>query len=168
MEMTAAMRVEAAVTRDETDATVVRAVGRTASTNRDAILIQSASIQLLLKSAIERARATGSNSTDVPALEVLLAALDDLHELLMATAAPAEIAVGARAISFKDGLANWWDRDRVSILDRSFNMGLFAGGLMLCSHFGLVSAVTVATLVRGKEIGEALKEAAKMLPRRGT
>lgn len=168
LQTTVGMQVEATVTRDETDATVIRAVGRTASTNRDAILIQSASIHLLLKSAIERARATGSNSTDVPALEAILAALDDLHKLLMATTAPAEIAVGARAISFRDGLVNWWDHDHVSILDRSFNMGLFAGGLMLCSHFGLVSAVTVATLIRGKEIGEALKEAAKILPRRGS
>jgi hypothetical protein len=42
-------------------------------------------------------------------------------------------------------------------------MGLFAGRLMLCDHFGLIQAVTVATLIRGKEIAEAMKEAAKLL-----
>jgi hypothetical protein len=42
-------------------------------------------------------------------------------------------------------------------------MGLFTGGMVLCSLIGLVPAVTIAALIRGEEIGEALKEAAKVL-----
>jgi hypothetical protein len=63
----------------------------------------------------------------------------------------------------KDGLANWWDRDHISILDRSFNMGLFAGGLALYANFDLIPLVAVATLIGGKEIGEAIRAAVALL-----
>jgi hypothetical protein len=48
-------------------------------------------------------------------------------------------------------------------MDRSFNMGLFAAGLALVASFGLIESVTVATLIRGKDIPEAIKAVAELL-----
>ena len=142
-------------------------IGTATLANRDLILIQSTSIQFLLEGAIARAKREGSNSTDIPALQNILAAVVDLHQMVMVTMVP-EAIVGAKAISVKDKLIDWWDSDHASILDRGFNMGLFAAGLGLCALAGVVPAVVVATLIRGKEIGEALKEVAKILAGQNT
>jgi hypothetical protein len=80
-------------------------VGRAVLANRDAVLIRSLSIRLLISAAIERARAEGSNSANVPELEVIPSAVEGLHQVLLATTAPVEAAVGDKAISFRDGLA---------------------------------------------------------------
>src|SRR5215831_15959480 len=34
-----------------------------------------------------------------------------------------------------DALVNWWNLDHANILNSSFYMGLFCGGLLLCSYF---------------------------------
>ncbi|UVO34493.1 hypothetical protein KUL72_23740 [Bradyrhizobium arachidis] len=159
---------EAALAQDQVDATVSHrleavSIGATTLANRDAVLMQSTSIRFLLEGMIARAKSEGSNSTDIPALQAILKALVDLHQTLLTTTAPAEAAVADRALSFKAGLANWWARDHVSILDRGFNMSLFAAGLGLCALAGVVPAAIVATLIRGKDVAEALKAAAKLL-----
>jgi hypothetical protein len=42
-------------------------------------------------------------------------------------------------------------------------MALFTAGLGLISHFGLIPAAIVASLIKGKEIGEALKHVAEIM-----
>lgn len=140
------------------------AVGRAVIANRDAVLVQASSIELLLSGAIDRAREARSNSGNVPELETILVAVRDLRVMLLETAAaPAEAGVGVQALSVKDGLAKWWAKDPVSILDRGYNMGLFLGGLILIGHFGLLPATIVASLIRGRDIAEAIKAAADLL-----
>jgi hypothetical protein len=136
-------------------------VGKTTIANRNAILVQSMSIELLLRDAIE----SRSNTVSLPELEAILAAVIDLRAILVTETSDAN--VGAQALSYKDALVNWWNKDRASILDRSFNAGLFVGGLMLVEQFGLVSAVTVAAAIHGKEFTEAIKAVADVLKRIG-
>jgi hypothetical protein len=136
-------------------------VGKTAIANRNAILVQSMSIELLLRDAIE----SRSNTLSLPELEAILATVIDLRAMLVTETSDAN--VGAKALSFKDALVNWWNTDHASILDRTFNAGLFVGGLMLVEQFGLVSAVTVAAAIHGKEFTEAIKAVAEVLKRIG-
>jgi hypothetical protein len=152
-------------TNVHSDAIVVKgpaAVGRTVIANRDAILVQAMSVELLLRGAIDREKAARSNSGSLPELDAILEAVNELRAMLLTTTA-ATPEIGARALSFKDDLINWWNKDSASILDRGFNAGLFVGGLILCQHFGLVSAVTVAAALHGKEFTEAIKAVAEVL-----
>jgi len=141
--------------------TTVR-IGRVAIANRDAILVQAMSVELLLRGAIDREKAARSNSGSLPELDAILEAVNELRAMLLTTTA-ATPEIGAKALSFKDDLINWWNKDSASILDRGFNAGLFVGGLILCQHFGLVSAVTVAAALHGKEFTEAIKAVAEVL-----
>lgn len=142
----------------------VTAPGKVVLANRDAILLQTTSIELLLTATIERMRAERSNSHSMSELDTLLAAVVDLKSMLILPA-PSEESVGAAALSLRNGLLNWWRQDHVQILDRGFTMGLFGAGLALVSHFGLLPAVTVASLIRGKDLVEAFKSAADLLGR---
>jgi hypothetical protein len=137
-------------------------VGRATVTNRDLIVIQTASVELLLTEALERLKQSRPNSGGIPELERLLSATSELRNLLSGMP-PADAIVGAKALSIRDGLVSWWTHEQVSSVDRSFNMGLFAGGLVLCAQFGLVPAVTVARLIRGRSLADALGAAHKSL-----
>lgn len=146
------------------NASFIVSSGKVVIGNRDAILLQATSIELLLSATIERMKAERINSHSMPELDVLLGAVTDLKSMLV-VASPSEEKVGAAALSIRDGLLNWWRQDHAQILDRSFTMGLFAGGLALVSHFGLLPAVTVASLIRGKDLVEAFKAAGELLER---
>jgi hypothetical protein len=159
----AAVRALAGGERPDTVvATVHTAIGSTRTANRDAILIKSTTVRLLLTAAIDRARAERSNSAGIPELEAILAAVDDLHEMVSTASVPTEVA-RAKVTTFKQGLLNWWDRDHVEIIGNSFNAGLFTALMELTAQVGLVQAVTIATLLKGKDIVEALTALAKIL-----
>jgi hypothetical protein len=148
----------------DTTVTVTRSsVGSTRVENRDAILIKSTVVRLLLTAVIDRAKAERSNSAGIPELEAIQAAVNDLHEMLLATTAiPAE-AVNAKIVTFKTGVLNWWDHDHVEIVGNTYNAGLFAALLELSAQVGLVQTVTIAALIKGKDIVAALTALAKIL-----
>jgi hypothetical protein len=132
--------------------------------NRDAILVQALSIELLLRDAIDQR----ANSGGLPELQTILARVVDMRAMLdTAVAAPVEASVGAQALSFKNALLEWWNKNHVSILDRSFNSGLLVGGLMLVAYCGLVPVATVAAAIHGKEFTEAIKALAEVMKRIG-
>jgi hypothetical protein len=79
-----------------------------------------------------------------------------------------EAEIGAKALSIKDCLLNWWNKDHVTILDRAYNMSLFAGGLGLCCAFGILPAITAGVIIRGKEITDALKADVELLKLAGS
>jgi hypothetical protein len=135
-------------------------VGRAAIANKSAILLQASSIELLLRGLIDREKETRSNSGSLPELEALLTEVGNLRaSLATATAAP---EVGALALSFKAGVLAWWAKDHVSIVDNCFKSSLFVLLMGLIVHFGLIPATIAATLLN-KDVGEALKELAKLL-----
>ncbi|WP_407193225.1 hypothetical protein [Bradyrhizobium sp. STM 3566] len=160
------MQVEATVARDHTDATVIRAVGKAASANREVILLQSTSIQLLLTSAIERAKVERTNSTSVPELEAILLAAQELHRSLLQTESPADV-IGEKAITFKRGVANWYTRDHVSILNRTFDRGMFVAAIGLCVWAGVIPSAIAAFIVHPKESVELVKELNKLFGKHG-
>jgi hypothetical protein len=138
-------------------------IGRTALANRDAILIKSTIVRLLLVAEIDRAKAERSNSASVLELETIQAAVNDLHEMLSTTTAVSVDVVGEYVDRFKKGVLDWWDRDHVQILGNSFNAALFTALMELSAQVGLVQAVTIAAFIKGKDVVEALKALAKIL-----
>jgi hypothetical protein len=143
------------------------AVGRVVIANRDSVIVQARTIELLLSGAIERAKETRSNSESLPDLEAIHGAAIDLLQSLLSSTTLTEGNAGTNALSFKDGLVRWWSKDHASILDRSYNAGLFTAGLLLCATFGLIPAVTIATLIKGKEMKEVLESCVEVLKRLG-
>jgi hypothetical protein len=158
---------EVAVAVDEIDATVIRAapasIGTATLANRDSILIQSLSVQLLLKDAIDRAKAERLNSASVSELEEILSANEALHRMLLTTTSLD--AVGETALSLRAGLVKWLSRDPASILDRGYDFGLFTAVVGICVLAGVIPSAIAAVLVRPKETVEILKEINKFLGR---
>jgi hypothetical protein len=135
-------------------------VGKVAIANRDAILVQARSIELLLRDAIDREKEARSNTGSLPELQFILAAVIDMRAMLATTTSEAD--VGAKALSFKVGVLDWWNKDHVSILDAGYKSGLFILLMGLIVYFGLIPATIAATLIN-KDVGEALKQLVKLL-----
>ncbi len=140
------------------------AIGRIAITNRDAVLGKALSIEFLVRALVDREKEARPNAGSLPELETILADVVDLRAMLLATvAAPSDASVGAKALSFKGALVNLWNKEHVSILKLGFDASLFFLGLELIEHFGLVNATIMATVIRQKEIPEALKHLAEIM-----
>ena len=148
---------------DTVEATIYTALGGIRIANRDVILIKSTQVRLLVTAAIDQAKAERSNSAGVPELEAILAAVDNLHEMVLTTTALPPEVIDARVDTFKKGVLSWWAHDHVQILGNSFNGALFAALMELSAQVGLVQAVTIATILKGKDLVEALKALAKVL-----
>jgi hypothetical protein len=137
-------------------------VGRASLANRDSITIQAASVEVLLRDAIDRLKEVRPNSDRIAELESLRSVIAEFRQLLSGMP-PADAIAGAKALCIRDGLVNWWNHEQLSITDRDFDMGLFAGALALCAQAGLIPPAKVASLIRGKHLRHALSEAVKSL-----
>jgi len=145
------------------DAILVKApatVGRTVIANRDAILVQAMSAELLLGDVIDREKEARRNTGSAPELEAILAKVHDVRAML--AAAPSEPEVGATALLLKKCVLDWFDKDHVSILNLGYKSGLFVLLMGLIVYFGLIPATIAATLL-SKDVGEALKQLVKLL-----
>ncbi len=152
-----------AATDVRTDATVVKgpaAVGRTVIANRDAILVQTMSAELLLRDVIDRETEARRNTGSAPELELILSKIHDVRAML--AAAPSESDVGATALLLKKGVLDWWNKDSESILNLGYKSGLFVLLMGLIVYFGLIPATIAATLL-SKDVGEGLKSLVKLL-----
>jgi hypothetical protein len=135
-------------------------VGRIAIANRNAILVQAMSVELLLRDAIDREMEARRNTGSAPELEAIFAKVHDLRAML--ATAPSEPDVGATALLFKKGVLDWWDKDHEAILTLGYKSGLFVLLMGLIVYFGLIPATIAATLL-SKDVGEALKQLVKLL-----
>jgi hypothetical protein len=140
-------------------------VGKVVIANKAAIYFQALQLELQIEGRIVIAREERSNSESVEELEALKQSVAALRTAISeeATGQDDEAGIGAKALSIKDGLLNWWTKDHVTILDRAYNMSLFAGGLGLCCASGILPAITVGVIIRGKEITDALKAGVDLL-----
>jgi hypothetical protein len=118
---------------------------------------------LLLRDAVDRAKAERLNSASVSELEEILSANEALHRMLLTTT-PLD-AVGETALSLRAGLVKWWSRDPASILDRGYDFGLFTAAVGICVLAGVIPSAIAAVLVRPKETVEVFKEINKILGR---
>jgi hypothetical protein len=150
-----------AVTSNDADLTVTRSqrlvVGKIVIANKAAIYFQAVQLELQLQDQIDRAIEERSNSVSVEKLEAICVSVRNLRNGLSAETSPDEAEIGARALSIKDGVLDWWANDHVKILDAAYNTVLFAGCLGLIYTFGTVPAVVAGSIVRGKQVGDALK-----------
>jgi hypothetical protein len=132
-------------------------VGKIVIANKAAIYFQAVQLELQLQDQIDRAIEGRSNSVSVEKLEAICVSVRNLRIGLSAETSPDEAEIGARALSIKDGVLDWWANDHVKILDAAYSTVLFAGCLGLIYTFGTVPAVVAGTIVRGKQVGDALK-----------
>jgi hypothetical protein len=135
-------------------------VGKVAIINKDAIVIQAMSIELLLREVIDREKEARSNSGVLPEIEAVLAEVHDLRATLVTTTS--EVVAGTKALSFKAGVLKWWDKDHESILSLGYKSSLFILLMGLIVYFGLIPATIAATLLN-KDVGDALKQLVKLL-----
>jgi hypothetical protein len=66
--------------------------------------------------------------------------------------------------TFADGVRAWWNKNHATICTRTFDLGLFASSVGICSMAGAggkVAAVVSAALVGGKSVTSALKGLSK-------
>ncbi len=78
-----------------------------------------------------------------------------------------ESSVAKKAVSFGQGVENWWTKDHVSIMNNSYSVGLFLSAVCLCTLVGVnptFAAGVAGVLVGGKPVAGALKALAKKLP----
>jgi hypothetical protein len=93
-------------------------IGRLANANRDAVLFQAVSIELLLRNAID-ARPNSS----LPELQDILNKIQELGAMLATTTS--ELDVGAKALSLNECVLAGLAKDHVSILDLGCKSSLF-------------------------------------------
>jgi hypothetical protein len=66
--------------------------------------------------------------------------------------------------TFAQGIRNWWDKDHDKICAKTYDMGLFAAAVGVCSFAGAGGPMAVAisaALVGGKPVADAFKGIAK-------
>lgn len=144
-----------------TTVTIVTAV----RTNQVSLQLTAISLLSSLDAKIEQLRADRSNSEDPVLYQDLK---NRVEAFLAAVSAMEEPPIAASSLSIADGLRGWWDRDHADICSKTFNMGLFAGGLSICAAAGVlgpIGVVTVGTLIAGKNLTGALEACAKLLTR---
>jgi hypothetical protein len=132
-------------------------------TNQLALKLAAISLLASLDAKLEQLREARSNSEDPALYEDLKRRVE---EFLAASASNDEVPVIATTLSLADGLRNWWIKDHSNICSKALNLGLFAGGLVICGlagALGTVSVVTIGALVGGKDVASALEACVKVL-----
>src|ERR1700756_3102205 len=83
-------------------------IGRVAIANRDAVLFQAVSIELLLRNAIDARPNSG-----LPELQDILTKIQELRAMLATTTS--ELDVGAKALSLKECVLAWLAKDPCAV-----------------------------------------------------
>lgn len=142
---------------------IVRAV----LSNQVHVQIAAAALLSAIELKIEVLRTSGSNSE--------IDEFDDLkrrvEEFLAANSKRDEAPIADATLSIADGLRRFWTEKHVSICEKTLDMTLFGAGLAFCGIAGVLAvptALTVGAIVGGKNVVEAIKAGAKLLPERGT
>jgi restriction endonuclease len=144
--------------------------GRAILANQPEIAVTSAAIIVLIDERLAQLRNERPNSSEATSdkessIEQYERLKQDVTALADAAAKFRQGAVSEREAvkaskSMFDGIRGWWDKGHEKICERTFDMGLFATAVSICSMAGAGGKVTVAVsaaLVGGKQLGTALK-----------
>jgi hypothetical protein len=145
-------------------------------TNRVAIVLSVASLVVLINEKLASLRDQRPNDAeaqaardeeiehyerlkqDVEALRGAVVRLDDQK--------PQEKTAENVAITFAQGVQNWWEKDHAKICSTAYNAAVFVSCVSICSLVGSGGPLTVAVsgvLVGGKPVVEALKALPKTM-----
>lgn len=140
---------------------------RTVLSNQVHVQLAATALLSAIELKIEVLRATGSNSE-----------IDEFHDLkrrveefLAANSKRQEAPIADATLSIADGLRCFWTEKHLSICEKTLDMTLFGAGLAFCGIAGVLAvptALTVGAIVGGKNVVEAIKAGAKLLPQKGT
>ena len=141
----------------------VTVIGRSVLNNQTALQLSALALLNSLDAKLAQLRDARSNSEDPATYEDLKRRVEDF---LAGCSAAEEAPAVKSTLSLADGLKNWWANDHISICNKALNLGLFSGGLAICSLAGALgtpSVVTIGTLIAGKDIPDALAACVKLL-----
>ena len=140
-------------------------IGRAVLNNQAAVQLNAFSFLTAILLKLETVRAERLNSEDAAVFENLKL---EIETFLAANAASNEASIVTATSQIAKGLRAYWDKEHIGICGKAVNLSLFAAGLSFCAlagAFGAAGVVTVGVLIGGKDVTEALKAAAKLLPR---
>jgi hypothetical protein len=151
-------------------------IGRSVGANQKEILLAVAGLILQIDANIESLRDQRPNSPEAIAeqnahiseYERMRAELERLQVMVEAfkKGQEKEAKVVESVNTFSKGVQAWWDSKHAEIVTRTFDMGLFAAAVGICSMAGAGGKMAVAVsaaLVGGKPVAQALKG---LLPKR--
>jgi hypothetical protein len=152
-------------------------IGKAIQRNQTTVVLQAGALLLLVEEKItslkdERQRLNDPDS--IAKCDEAIALFDGLKQQLESIRTTTveleqpkgESKAAKAALSFMQGVRNWWNKKHVDICNKTFDAGLFLSCAALCSHIGASgdSAVVVSgAVVAGKPVVEALKAVAKRL-----
>ncbi len=149
-------------------------IGRAVVANEKELVLAVASMMLQIEDKLTVLRAERPNSLDAIAkrngaiseFERMQAELEKIR--IMVTQFKQnevkETQVVRSITTFSQGIRNWWNKDHDKICAKSYDMGLFATAVGVCSLAGAGGPMAVAisaALVGGKPVADAFKGIAK-------
>jgi hypothetical protein len=162
----AALSVVTEITGHATGDSTAKAIGIALRQNRDAIDLATVSLLILIDEKLSALREQRLNS---PEAQAAITTYEDIRHKLATLREVAskpldvpaeEEAVAKSAISFMEALGNFWNKRHVEV----FDMGLFLGGLAICSSLnasGVVVAGICGVMVGGQRIADVIIEIAR-------
>lgn len=151
------------------------AVGKAIQRNQTTVVLQAGALLLLLEEKIASLKDERPNEPEAIARRdeavMLYEGLKQQLEAIRTTAVELEQPKGESkaaqsAVSFTQGVRNWWNKKHVDICNHTFEAGLFLSCAALCSLMGAggpLAVVVSGAVVKGKPVVEALKAVAKRL-----
>jgi hypothetical protein len=153
-------------------------IGKAIETNEKEIKLAVAGLILQIDAKIETLKDHRPNSPEAIAeqnahiseYERMRAELEHIQAMMEAfkKGEEKEAKVVKSVTTFAKGIQSWWDKKHAEIVTKTFDMGLFATGVGICSMAhsgGKMSVVVSAVLVGGKPVATALKG---LIPKRFT
>jgi hypothetical protein len=145
-------------------------VGRSVLKNTADIELIGASFIALIDSRIEELGQKRPNSDEAKAsVDSEIAGCKDLRRRVEAflgvatqfsTEKAEEKVVVNATTSLAEGIGKWWSKDHVRICDRTFQLGLFGVGVVICSLAGaggILSAAIPGAMLGGKPVADVIK-----------
>ena len=159
-----------------TDRTARTKIGRSIEKNEKEIDLAIAGLLLQLDDKLTGLRNERPNSDDaiksrdarISDYERMRAELEHIREMMtqFKTGMVKEVKVVQSVNTFADGIKSWWKTNHAAICTRTFDLGLFASSVAICSLAGAsgnLAAAVSAALVGGKSVAGALKGIGKKI-----
>jgi hypothetical protein len=149
-------------------------IGKAVLANQKDIVLAVASLMLQIEDRLTGLRAERPNSAEAVAkrdgaiseFERMQAELENIRTMVtqFKKNEVKETRVVKSIAGFSQGIRNWWNRDHDKICARTYDMGLFATAVGVCSLAGAGGPMAVAisaAFVGGKPVADAFKDIAK-------
>jgi hypothetical protein len=150
-------------------------IASTVRENRTEIIIATEALALQIDAKLSQLKDQHPNDPETIAVrdsqisdyEALKAQVEDLKKAVakLSQSAQSKEQAAEKAMSFRDGVQGWWNKQHVNILERSAEMGVVLSAVGVCHLLGVSPNMAMAAataLVGGKSVAKALKGVIKV------